>query len=53
MKANNKYLKDYDSSKPSNYLMYWDANNLHGWAMSQNLPYKDLKFDSDVELEKY
>jgi hypothetical protein len=35
----------------SNYIMYWDANNLYGWAMSQHLPYKDLKFDNDVELE--
>lgn len=26
--ANNKYLPDYDETKPSNYLMYLDANNL-------------------------
>ena len=41
-KANNKYLSDYNPSKPSNFIFYLDANNLYGWAMSQsstkNLP---------------
>ena len=36
--ANNKYMKDYDETKPENYIMYWDANNLYGWAMSQASP---------------
>ena len=31
-------------SKPSNYIMYWDANNLYGWAMAQHFPYKGLRF---------
>lgn len=48
--ANNKYLETYDRSKPSTYLMYWDANNLYGWAMSQYLPYKNLKLINNALL---
>ena len=38
VKANNKYMKDYDPSKESSYPMFLDANNLCGWLMSQKLP---------------
>ena len=36
--ANNPYMDEYDSSRPTKYLQYLDANNLYGWAMSQPLP---------------
>ena len=37
-KANNPHVDGYDSSKPNSYILYLNANNLYGWAMSQPLP---------------
>ena len=42
-KANNKYTKNYDQNTES-YLIFLDANNLYGWAMSQKLPVNDFKW---------
>ena len=43
-KANNPHTADYNSDKENNYIMYYDANNLYGWAMSQPLPYSGFKW---------
>ena len=43
-KVNNKYMKNYNKDIISLYLMYLDANNLYGWAMSQKLPVNDFKW---------
>ena len=49
-KANNKYLRSYDKNKPSTYIIYLDANNLYGWAMSQPLPFGDYKYEKNVDI---
>ena len=33
--ANNPYVSDYDPTRENSYVMYFDANNLYGCAMSQ------------------
>ena len=51
--ANNKYMgEDYDSSKPSKYIQYFDANNLYGWAMSKALPTHGDKWMDEKEFKR-
>ena len=48
-RANYKYMgKKYDKNIESSYLMYLDANNLYGWAMSQKLPVDGFKWVKDL-----
>ena len=51
-KANNKYMKKYDEKAPSKYIMYLDANNLYGWAMSQYLPTGGFKWLTEKQINK-
>lgn len=52
-RANNKYLSTYDSSEPSTFLMYFDINNLYGWAMSQPLPYRGFRWVDDADIHDF
>ena len=52
-KANNKYMKCYDQYKENKYIMYSDANNLYGWAMSQYLPYSGFKWLNKKEIDEF
>ena len=47
-KANNIYMKDYNSNKESSYIQYLDANNLYGAAMSEKLPMNGFKWVNDI-----
>ena len=51
-KANNKYMKDYDKSKESKYIMYLDANSLYGWAMTQYLPVGGFKWEKPDNFDE-
>ena len=48
-KANNKYLPNYDPILPNEFLIYLDANNLYGFALSQPLPVGKFRFLDDPE----
>ena len=52
-KANNKYMKNYDNTKKSVYVMYFDANNLYGWSMTQYLPYDGFKWMTEEEINDF
>ena len=49
-KTINKYMKNYDKTKASSYLMYVDANNLYGFAMSKNLPTGNFQWIEDTSI---
>ena len=50
VKANNKYMKNYDKTKESIFLMYVDANNLYGRAMSDKLPVDKFTWETDLSI---
>ena len=43
-KANNRYLKEFDSNEEASSILYLDCNNLYGHAMAQWLPCSDFKW---------
>ena len=52
-KANNKYMKrDFNINNLITFLMYLDANNLYGRAMSMKLPTHGFKWLTGGEIEK-
>ena len=51
-KANNPYVSGYDPSKQNKFIMYLDANNLYGWAMSKPLPKRDFKWKRLIPTEE-
>ena len=42
-----RYVKSDENKK----VLHINSNNLHCWAMSQSLPYDDIKFDRNINLE--
>ncbi|GFU33003.1 uncharacterized protein NPIL_602671 [Nephila pilipes] len=51
-KANNKYIPNFNPDVEMKYLMYLDANNLYGYAMSKYLPLKDFDWSDNILTEQ-
>ena len=45
-------MEKYDEKAPSKYIMYLDANNLYGWAMSQYLPTGGFRWMTEKQISK-
>ena len=45
--------KRYSKSDDNTEIMYWDGNNLYGWAMIKDLPYSSFKFLNDKEINDF
>ena len=43
-------MKDYNKNEESSYIIYVDANNLHGWAMLQKLPVDGFEWVEDLSV---
>ena len=46
-------MKGYDASASDSYIMYFDANNLYGWAMSEYLPYGEFIWLTSTEISSF
>ena len=52
-KENNKYMKYFDETQPSNFITYFDANSLYPTAMLEPLPVGNFAWMRKNELEKW
>ena len=43
-----RYVKSDENKK----ILHKDDNNLYGWAMSEHLPYDEIKFEKNICLEE-
>ena len=48
-RANNPAVEGYNPENPNSHILYLDANNLYGWAMSQPLPIGGFQWVEDCD----
>ena len=51
-KANNPYMREYDPSKKTKYIIEWDANSLYASVMVEELPVCDFRWASEKVIEE-
>ena len=42
-------MKNFDPTKEKTYLIYYDINNLYGWAMAESLPYASFEWEENLD----
>ena len=47
------FSKRHSKSDENTDIIYWDANNLYGWATIQDLPYGGFKFLTEKEINNF
>ena len=53
-RANNEYIgTEFDPAEECKFILYLDANNLHGWVMSKQLSTSGFKWMTDDELDDW
>ena len=45
-------MEFYDKDKQSKCIVYKDTNNLHGWEMSQYLPFGKFKWLTQGKIDR-
>ena len=51
-KANNPYIPNFNPDEEKKYIMYLDANNVYGWAMSRPLPTHGFDWLTKEEIDE-
>ena len=52
--ANNKYMRNYDHSQHSSYIMHFDINSMYGHVMrSYPMPYDEFSFLSNDQIKDF
>ena len=45
-------IEDSDSNRKDKFIMYLDANNLHGWGMNRPIPYGGFDWLNKQEINE-
>lgn len=49
--ANNPYCPNYEEKEEMRTIMWYDVNNLYGFAMQSHLPLREFEFVEDVDIQ--
>ena len=44
--------ENYNPNIPTSYAMHWDANNLYGYSMSEQLPCAEFEWVSPEKIDE-